>query len=123
MTILRDRLVISRISNDLSDFPILGVRSIYSLLNMISDPRHELLIAQKSLVEPRGECIEAQGPAMPIMVFEHDPVASDSDRDASATSSSVSPDSPRVQLIFLPSPTSPHGGGGDPPADWTFGHR
>jgi hypothetical protein len=73
----RDPLVISRLQNELSDFPMLGVRSIYAVLNMISDPRYELLIAQKSLVEPWIECIEAQRPAMPVMVFENAPVRDD----------------------------------------------
>mgnify|MGYP001197290284 CR=1 FL=1 len=68
----RDPLVITRILNELTDFPIRGMRSIYSVLNMISDPRYELLIAQKSLIEPWIDCIEGQRPAMPIMVIGDD---------------------------------------------------
>jgi uncharacterized protein YndB with AHSA1/START domain len=33
-------------------FSILGVRSVYAVLNIISDPRYNLLIAQKSAIEP-----------------------------------------------------------------------
>jgi hypothetical protein len=73
----RDPLVIGRILNELTDFPILGVRSIYAVLNMISDPRYELLIAERSVIEPWLDCIEGQRPAMPIMVFDNDPVRDD----------------------------------------------
>jgi hypothetical protein len=68
-----DPVVISRIQDRLNDFPILGVRSIYSVLNMISDPRYELLIAERSLIKPWIDCIEGQRPAMPIIVIEDDP--------------------------------------------------
>ena len=47
-----DPLVASSIQDELADFPILAVRSMYSLLAMISDPRFELLIAQISLIKP-----------------------------------------------------------------------
>jgi hypothetical protein len=73
----RDPLVISRILHELSGFRILGVRSIYAVLNMIADPRYELLIAQKSLIEPWIDCIEGQRPAMPIMVIGDDPADDD----------------------------------------------
>jgi hypothetical protein len=76
----RDRMIISRIQYELSEFRILGVSSIYSLLNMISDPRYDLLIAQKSVIEPWIDCIEGQRPAMPIMVIGDDPVRDDWNR-------------------------------------------
>jgi hypothetical protein len=69
--------VISCILNELADFSILGATSIYAMLNMISDPRYELLIAQKSVVEPWIGCIEGQRPAMPIMVIGDDPADDD----------------------------------------------
>jgi hypothetical protein len=68
-----DPLVISSIQSELTDFPVLGVRSIYSALYMINDSRYELLIAQRSLIKPWLECIEGQRPAMPIIVVEDDP--------------------------------------------------
>ena len=45
------------------------MRSIYSLLAMISDPRYELLIAQKSLINSWIDCIEGQRPTMPIITI------------------------------------------------------
>jgi hypothetical protein len=69
----RDPLVISRILNELIDFSVSGVRSIYTVLNMTGDPRYKLLIAQKSVVEAWIDCIEGQRPAMPVMVIGDDP--------------------------------------------------
>jgi hypothetical protein len=68
-----DPIVSSQLHQELSAFPILSVRSIYSLLAMISDPRYELLIAQKSLIEPWVDCIEGQRPAMPIIAIGDEP--------------------------------------------------
>jgi hypothetical protein len=67
-----DPFVISSIQSELTDFSVLGVRSIYAALNMISDPRYELLIAQRSLIRPWLECIEGQRPAMPIITIGDD---------------------------------------------------
>ncbi len=53
---------------------MLRVRSICSALNTISDPRIELLIAQRSLIDPWIDCIEGQRPAMPIVTIEDDPI-------------------------------------------------
>jgi hypothetical protein len=64
-----DPLVANCVQDELADFPVFAVRSIYSLLAMISDPRNELLIAQKSLIKPWLDCIEKQRPAMPIITI------------------------------------------------------
>jgi hypothetical protein len=64
-----DPLVASSIQDELAAFPILAVRSMYSVLNLISDPRYELLIVQESLIKPWIECIEGQRPAMPIIAI------------------------------------------------------
>jgi hypothetical protein len=53
-----DPAVIARVQCELCDFPILGVR-----FAMISDPRYELLIAQKTLVETWIHCIAGQRPS------------------------------------------------------------
>src|SRR5262249_18837325 len=71
-----DSLVASSIQDELADFTILAVRSIYSVLAIISDPRCELLIAQKWLIKPWLGCIEGQRPAMPIITIG-DEVADD----------------------------------------------
>jgi hypothetical protein len=43
------------------------------VLNLISDPRYELLIAQTSLIEPWIDCIVGQRPAMPIIALADEP--------------------------------------------------
>ena len=75
-----DPIIIDRVQHELSEFDVLAVRSAYSLLYLISDPRYELLIAQKPLIKPWLGCIEGQRPAMPIMLIEGDPVDTDWDR-------------------------------------------
>jgi hypothetical protein len=57
------------IRDELSDLSVVSVESVYSILNMVSDPRYELLIAERSLIKPWLECIEGQRPAMPIIII------------------------------------------------------
>jgi hypothetical protein len=48
---------------------LLGVSSIYSLLNLVSDPRYKLVIAQKSLIDQWADRIKDQRPEMPIILI------------------------------------------------------
>lgn len=68
-----DSAVASRIQHELAEFSFVGVRSIESVLSMISDLRYELLIAQESLVKPWVECIEGQCPAMLVVLIADNP--------------------------------------------------
>jgi len=43
------------------------------MVNLISDPRYELLIAHRSLFESWADCIKGQRPAMPIIIIADDP--------------------------------------------------
>jgi hypothetical protein len=83
--------VIGRILNELTGFSILGVRFIYAVFNMISVPRYELLIAQKSLVEPWIDCIESQPPRCPSWSSKAIRFAMTGATAASAPPSSVLP--------------------------------
>ena len=69
-----DPAVASRIQDELAEFSVIGLRSIESVLSVISDPRYELLIAQESLVKPWVECIEGQRPDMLVVLIGDDPL-------------------------------------------------
>ena len=75
-----DAITVDHVQQELSEFDVLAVRSAYSLLYVINDPRYELLIAQKLLIKPWLGCIEGQRPTMPIILVGDEPGEDDLSR-------------------------------------------